>query len=299
MYRFAIDNHEELNEGIARVIKEQLEYIANQCEIPVNIDSSVHEIRKAFKRLRAVLRLIRFDIGDELFHVENVKFRELSRLLSKLRDQHVIISYLAMCFEANELAISEDNYIRFVNFLNKQKEEEMKGIMDGNVLAHIKEKAEEYNKAVQAYPLKGLGPHTINDGVVHAYKQCLLQMEQAQLKLEDESLHTLRKKVKYLLNQMLLVQEVWPEYFLNYSSSLKNVSEFLGNDHNLAEAILLIKNTPDSIINAQEKTNLENAIVNERTQIHEEVWPLMGKIFTEDSESFVKRVKSYWMISRE
>ena len=54
-------------------------------------------------------------------------------------------------------------------------------------------------------------------------------MEAAQIELDDGALHQLRKKVKYLYNLMLLMEAVWPDYFITYSSSLSAASELLGN----------------------------------------------------------------------
>ncbi|MCU4173706.1 CHAD domain-containing protein [Carboxylicivirga sp. N1Y90] len=299
MYRFAIDNQEELRDGISRVLNEQYSHIEEQIKITDNIDISVHEIRKTLKRVRGVLRLIRYDIGEELYHIENVKCRELARLLSKIRDLHVIISYLAECFEAEEIKVNEGSFIKFIDHLNTQKELALQKIVDNNVFQHISDKASDSKKAIENYPLNNLGPHTIQEGVTKVYQQCLGKMEESQLNLDDHSTHQLRKKVKYLLNQMLLMQEVWPDYFVHYSSSLKTVSDLLGDDHNLAETVAIIQECPDTILIQEEKDKMIKSINNEKSQIHDDVWPLLGKIFTEEPEAFVKRIKSYWLISRE
>ncbi len=298
-YRFIIDNEEELGEGIQRVISEQLNYIKQQARIPVNIDLSTHEIRKSFKRLRAVLRLIRYDIGEELFLSENVKYKEFAARLSRLRDIHVIISYLANCFEAEELVIGEESFIRFIGYLNEQKEKELRLLADKGVMEDIIKHCKRQLKVVKEYPVQNLGPHTIHNGVIHAYKRCLDKIEDAQLRLDDEALHQLRKKVKYLYNQMLLMEAVWPEYFVTYSSSLSVAAELLGDDHNHAETIAIIEETPDQILDEDEKQSLIISLTNERRHITRDLWPLLGKIFAEDAVAFAKRVKSYWLISRE
>nr|WP_319400137.1 CHAD domain-containing protein [uncultured Carboxylicivirga sp.] len=298
-YRFIIDNEEEFGDGVVRVVIEQLNYIKQQARIPSSIDTSVHEIRKSYKRLRALLRLIRYDIGEELFLVENAKYKKSGAALSRLRDLHVIISYLANCFEAQELIISEESFIRFIGYLNEQKESVMKRLTDEAVMDLLIKQCKEQIKVIGDIPVQDLGPQTIHNGVIHAYKKCLDKMEAAQLQLDDATLHQLRKKVKYLSNQMLLMQAVWPEYFINYSSSLSAASESLGNDHDLAEAISIIEETPYEILSGDEKQSLIKSIDNERKHITRDLWPLLGKIFAESSEAFAKRVKSYWLISRE
>lgn len=298
-FRFVIDNEEELKDSIVRITSEQLNYVKGLTLIRKNIELSVHEIRKACKRLRALLRLIRYDIGEELFVQENTKYRDWAKSLSLLRDYNVIIAYLAGLFEADEIPISESNFIRFINHLNEQKEEEMKVVVEGGVFKAINKRCKEQLEIISSYTNVDFGPHTIHTGVINTYRGCLDTMEAAQRNLDDVTLHELRKRVKYLYNQMLLMQAVWPEYFIHYSSSLKSASELLGDDHNLVETITIIGETPSEILDETDKNSLIQCIENERRHIHGEVWPLMGKVFTESSEAFAGRVKSYWLISRE
>lgn len=299
MYLFAIDNQEELQEGITRVLKEQYEYITYLASIPKDIDHTVHEIRKALKRIRAIFRLVRWDIGEQLFQRENIKFRDLARQLSDLRDFHVIISYLAANFEAQELRIEESAYIRLVEHLNQKKETELRHIIEKQTLETIKEHMAIAKEELSAYPFDFLGPHTIRQGVTNTYSQCLDKIAESQLKLEDLPLHELRKRVKYLLNQMSLIQEVWPDFFKHYATSLKRASDLLGDDHNIAETVTMVNKLPEAILSVSDRASLIKSMEAEREHIHREVWPLLGKLFTEDADTFVKRITSYWLISRE
>jgi len=299
MFRFAIETYEELRDGVVRNFQEQFNYITHQAEIPDTIDTSVHEIRKSFKRIRAILRLIRWDIGEDLYHSENRKFRDLSRSLSSLRDYHVIICDLAERFESEELLIPESRFIQFINHLNDQKELEYQHLVDIKAMKTIQHTLKQSYQDVQGYDLSRLGPHTIEKGVKHIYQNCLNHIEKAQHDLTDASLHNLRKCTKYLLYQMQLVEEVWPDYFNNYSKALKEATDLLGDDHNLVEEITIINSMPESLLPQTDKQRLTDALNKERQQLHEETWQLMGKIFTEDPNSFIKRVNSYWLLGRQ
>ena len=52
---------------------------------------AVHETRKALKRLRALLRLVRPAIGEDAFKRENAQLREIGLSLSGARDRHVLL----------------------------------------------------------------------------------------------------------------------------------------------------------------------------------------------------------------
>jgi len=68
-------------------------------ELRGNSESSraeaVHEARKDMKKLRALLRLVRGEIGDEVYAEENARFRDTARQLSGVRDADVMILTLA------------------------------------------------------------------------------------------------------------------------------------------------------------------------------------------------------------
>jgi CHAD domain-containing protein len=55
---------------------------------------AVHEMRKALKRLRALVRLLREELGEETFTRENESLRETGRRLSAARDSEVMLATL-------------------------------------------------------------------------------------------------------------------------------------------------------------------------------------------------------------
>jgi hypothetical protein len=57
-------------------------------------ESAVHEARKALKRLRALIRLLEDELGEQVFARENAVLREAGRRLSAARDAEVMVATL-------------------------------------------------------------------------------------------------------------------------------------------------------------------------------------------------------------
>ena len=57
-------------------------------------EKAVHETRKALKRLRALLRLLRHQLGEDAFARENAVLRDTGRRLSGARDAEVMVGTL-------------------------------------------------------------------------------------------------------------------------------------------------------------------------------------------------------------
>ena len=80
-YRFRI--RETVPAGIKRIALEQIDQALAQLTDPGDDpDRAVHNARTCFKRLRAILRLVRNEIGTELYKRENALYRDAGRRLS-------------------------------------------------------------------------------------------------------------------------------------------------------------------------------------------------------------------------
>src|SRR4051812_42600688 len=93
---FELSKDKSLRKTVRKLVRKQLEQ-AHQSLAGSKHDSEgerVHAARKNFKRLRAVLRLVRAGIGDSAYQREHQSFRDAARPLSEIRDAKVLIEAL-------------------------------------------------------------------------------------------------------------------------------------------------------------------------------------------------------------
>ena len=63
---YRLELNESLPDGIKRIVKEQIDQALEQLrESPEGRNEAVHDARKRFKKIRAVLRLVRDEIGEK------------------------------------------------------------------------------------------------------------------------------------------------------------------------------------------------------------------------------------------
>jgi CHAD domain-containing protein len=93
-YRLQPD--ESAPDGIRRIARAQIDLAHEQLtgRGERDIGKAVHEARKTFKRVRALLRLARDELGDEVYRRENAVFRDAGRGLSGVRDAAVLVETL-------------------------------------------------------------------------------------------------------------------------------------------------------------------------------------------------------------
>ena len=66
----------------------------------------MHDARKCFNKIPAVLRLVRDEIGEDSFERENISFRDAGRRLAPVRESAVLVQTFARLCErfAGQLA---------------------------------------------------------------------------------------------------------------------------------------------------------------------------------------------------
>src|SRR4051812_4537805 len=81
---------------IRRIARKEISAIVKQLATrgPQNEGESLHEARKHLKKIRALLRLLRDDLGDRTYRKENRSFRDVGRVLSPRRDAEVLVKTL-------------------------------------------------------------------------------------------------------------------------------------------------------------------------------------------------------------
>ena len=93
---YRLKEDEPLPDGIARVARGRIDHAID--ELRGKTDSTpveaVHEARKDMKKLRALLRLARGELGRQTYDRENACFRDAARELAGQRDADVMLETL-------------------------------------------------------------------------------------------------------------------------------------------------------------------------------------------------------------
>src|SRR6056297_2955541 len=135
---FEILPGEEIQKSMLRIMHEQYDsIIQNATSYKKDPDKSVHEIRKSFKRLRAVLRLIRDAIGYSSYHRENIFCRDEAKLISRMRDLTVFHEDLTE-LDKQHRRTGDLQLIRMLQKkIVKEKEVEYNRIVSNNIFDQI------------------------------------------------------------------------------------------------------------------------------------------------------------------
>jgi CHAD domain-containing protein len=190
-------------------------------------EEAVHEARKDMKKIRALLRLSRDEVGKDTYRRENACFRDAARELAGTRDSDVMLE----AFGTLELSPGVAWELR-----KAIRAERERGGGDGRDAAARASVAilKEARKRVGDWQLERDSFDALAGGLKRTYRRGRRGFRAASEEPSVESLHELRKRVKDLWYHHTLLRELWPPVMTAVGDQAHELSDLLGDDHDLA-----------------------------------------------------------------
>jgi CHAD domain-containing protein len=231
--KFRLGRHEGIGRGIIRIALEQLDEAVGRLENPgKDADEAIHHARIHIKRLRAIIRLVRGEIGDEVFLQENMRYRYAARRLSAVRDAAAMVEALdklAMRF-ADEpartvLEPARTSLVEAEHSERAAKEEAMSEV----TLVLRSARDEIYNWTIESDDFAA-----VERGLKRTYQHGRRAYKRAARRPGIRNFHQWRKHVKYLWYQMEMLRAFWPRRLNVLATQLEELADYLNDVHDLS-----------------------------------------------------------------
>jgi CHAD domain-containing protein len=294
-YRLTQD--ETVSDGIKRIVIEQAEQAIEGLESQRGSqDDSIHAARVCFKKIRAVLRLVRTEFGAERFRQENICYRDAGRRLSAIRDTAALretFEKLTVRF-ADQLA--PNAFAELHRSLRQssmaQRLEKKKAML---AVAKITATA---RRRVEHWPLQQDGFTALRQGVKGVYKRGRQSSANALAQPSVEHLHEWRKDVKYLRYQIRLLKPIWSTVLGKLGDELETLGEYLSEDHDLALLRQCVLEPAEPTDNRMDLEALIALIDRRRGELQGDAKWLGERVYAERPRAFVGRLQVYWQTWR-
>ena len=274
------------------LLKQSIEHLANSYG---RSHTAVHETRKCFKKIRALLRLIRFQIGEETYQAYNQFFRDEARKISVVRDVNVLIETLDKIKNSYQETLSDDIFTGFRTHLLRKKHALSKKVLyRKKALQKMQSRLEEIAEHLPPLTIGHNDFSVYCDGIKKIFKQAKNGLLLAGEKRTVETFHDWRKRVKYLRYQTDLLSMAWPAVLSLQEKEMNHLTDLLGDHHDLAVLQKEILKIP--IENPEVLDILLGLIHQRKTALEEEAFPLGARLFADKPKSFVNRLKTYWTV---
>lgn len=295
---YRLIKHETLHGNFTRLVYALNNFALSLCKYNTIRDSEkvIHEIRKCMKRTRAVLKLFRSAAGEELYHKQNSIYREINQKLAPLRLSAVNVNTLNVLISDGRMKVNLQYNTSLADRLKTRHNELLREmILKQKIYRTISRTLRNNKKSIILIPESDHEYQVLLSGLYRMYKRCQVNLFHAMSHPTGENIHNLRKPVKYLWYQMMLIRPVWSPTIGQIIHNLDLLGERLGNEHDLAELEQFLWS--NYFADADNIEPVVHLIRKDRIRIQRHVWPLAQKVFAETPGAFIKRMKTYFNVS--
>lgn len=280
---FELDLRQSLDQSLRANACDLLEQAAAGLQGEYAQDEAVHEARKSIKKLRALLRLIELPLGRR-FRPCDRYFRDIARSLSPLRDavvQRQLLEQLGR--QQPELAELTGRLLPLLPAGAGVKK-------PGRLLRQAATALLDGRQRVARWPPFESRFRTLGAGFRTVYQQAREPAWQLLGKEPAEPWHQWRKWVKYHGYQLRLLQPLAPDWLQPRAQRLKELGEWLGDEHDLGVlAALQLRHVPELT------GGRVMAVIGERRdQLRRQALQGGQALFADEPREMSQRLKQHW-----
>ena len=293
---YRLQKDESLPVGLKRIALEQVDRAIWQLTTPKkDYDNAVHDARKCCKKTRAVLRLVRDEIGRDVYRRENALYRDAARALSDLRSSAVMAETLdALCGRFADEQASEAFATTRKGLMNKHRRALRAAVEKGKLLDAVADDLQAGRNRLSRLPFDTEDFSTLCLGLRRVYRRGRRAMFAAKAEPITVNLHEWRKRVKYLRYQARILNTLEPVIIGALATDLDTLSDLLGLDHDLSELVVVVQTTPKLTASKKELRSLLVLINRFRPELQADAFVLGARIYEEKPRAFVDRLEGYW-----
>ena len=254
---------------------------------------AVHDLRKAFKRWRALLRLLARPLGEPAGQMR-AEARELMRTLAGARDAQAALDAIddlgktARPFSAASAATIRK---RLVGIRDAAEESSFTPAMRERVGRYL----DFATLSLERWPLQAIGFDTVSDGLTVTYRRARQLIPEDWLEADAEHLHDLRRRVVEHRHQMDLIEPLWPRLGEVWAAEAQRLRNQLGACQDLA---VLARFTGPHQPLAPWRSRLAPLIEERRAAHLKNAARLAGRLFAERPKDFRRRIDALWSAGR-
>lgn len=296
MITFRLDD-ERLGDGVERILNEQIDQAVAELRghTTRSRDEEVHEARKRCKRLRALLRLVRDHLGDDLYRQENVAIRDASRLVAPVRDAQVLVTTLDAAVSGANGQLDARSVAETRRALKAAHSRlRQRTLYRGTASEQAAVALLAVQQRSHDWPLADLRFDDLRLGLARVYRRGRKRMGEAYGDPTPERFHDWRKRVKYLWHHLELLQPAWPGLLDALAQQTHDLSDLLGDEHDRTVLEQTLRERPDMLASEDVTQALMAALDQQREHLRAAARPLGAKVYTEIPEQFTERIACYW-----
>lgn len=287
---------EKPGKGIRRIALECAEKAGEELERAAegeDFAAAIHAARKDLKKLRGVVRLVRSQLGADLYRKEDRRYREAARALAQNRDLEVKVETLVALRRRCGEEIADDLAAAWLAALERDRDEAARQATAGATRSGIEAARAAIaagREEIAGWPLRGDSWELFEADLLRGYRHGRRAMKRARAKPTAENAHEWRKRAKHHWYQLRILREAWSPVLSETAEQAHRLTELLGDHHDLA---VLAEDLASRDLDGG-RGAAEGVIQRRQQQLLKEAFEIGARLFAEKPKAFGRRMKAYW-----
>ncbi|MEO1266395.1 MAG: CHAD domain-containing protein [Pseudomonadota bacterium] len=254
------------------------------------------EMRKCFKRIRALLRLLRPAMAKSEWSRETTRYRDLGRRLAASRDRAVLVETLDRLATLRQLDRDKSVVaVRKCLVDQRDRQIELDSAGKGDPRAAMARDLAAAKAAAERVSFTGLTRHKVVGAYADTYGVGREEMAACYLVGDDDELfHDWRKRVQHHWRQSALLVDIWPDTMVVRVDAARKASKALGLDHDLSLLRQHLKRIDTEVLSKGERRQLKGVIRQLQAQLRDIAEPLAAWLYAIEPEALENQANDWW-----
>ncbi len=281
--------------GTRRIALEQVDRARKQLARGADAGAAVHETRKCFKRVRALVKLARPCLKQSQYRTMNDRFRDLGRLLAQTRDSVVMVQTLAY-LEARHPALTEDGSTERVRqAIERARKKALADAPEPPIEAALKD-LKKARSIIAKLDLARCALDGLSEGLSREMHGFAKRYQDALQNPSDETFHEWRKRAQNHRRHVGLITSAWPEALEPRVKVCRQLSDYLGLDHDLAVLSDFVARRNRRTMAKGEVELIQKLCGLEQSELRGKAVALGALLVAESPDALCRRIEAYWSV---
>ena len=301
---FQLKANESVSDGIRRNVRGQIEKALKHLGAKrkphqrgaAENEPDPKEVRKSFKKVRAALRLVREDLGNDVYREENLCFRDAGRLLREVRDAMVLVeSADKLTSQEFPTSVEAGAFAKIREALLANQQEVTRRVLDEDrAVTAVEEVANRALARLPDWRIKRDGWAALERGLRRTYRTGHRALALAAENPTVLNLHECRKQARHLRGQLQLLEAAWTGSEKGLGDQTQKLSQLLGDDHDLAILRETLAADPLAYGGHRILKGVFAVIDRRREELERQAFTIGRKLYKDSPRVFTSRIEAYW-----
>lgn len=289
---FRFKRGERFADGFVRVGLEQTKRVERFLDEKERGAENVHEARKCVKRMRALLRLGRPAVGPKWWKEVDDLCSSVGGKLAGLRNLDSLIEALDKLSAVRGVRKTA-TFDRFRASIQRQRQG-LNEMSAADAWSEVRGELEAIRKRFKRVRFTERGFDVVGLGLALTCDEARRLEETAYATGNEHDFHRWRKRVQHHWRHMQLFSAAWPEQMTVRAETARELSEVLGDEHDLGILIEEVARWADGLKSKRGVDGLLEAAKDRQIALRRLAKARSRRLFAERGKAFARRVRRYW-----